>query len=1079
MNGTLAGTGTLTAATYTLNSATVNANLGAGTLTQASGASILAGTSAAATVAINAGSLALGASNRLADNAAVTVAAGATLNMNAFSDTVGTLALNGTLGGTGTLTAASYTLNGATVNANLGAGTLTQTGGTSTLNGTEAATTVNVNAGTLALGASDRLADAAAVTVATGATLNTNAFTDTVGALALNGTLAGTGTLTAATYTLNAATVNANLGAGTLVQASGTSTLSGTAGATTVNVAAGTLALGANDRLADNATVTIASGATLNLGANSDTVGLVGIAGTLNGTGTLTAAEYDLSGAVVNGNLGTGNVFQQAGTSTLNGTSGAANVMVTGGTLTLGASNRLADTAAVGVASGATLNLGANTDTVGTLTLNGTLAGTGTLTATTYTLNAAAVNANLGAGTLTQASGTSVLSGTAATTTVAVMAGTLRLGASDRIADTAMLGVASGATFDLASYNETVGTLAGSGTLSLGAGTLTSGGTNADYAFSGNVTGAGDLTKVGTGTFSLMGNEALTGRLNVNAGTLMLAGTTAGSVRVQGGTLTGASTIAGNLLLSSGTLSPGIATQPVAMIQAGSLTVTGGTTVFDFGGMASGFTADLLKVTGAATLTGGTVTTRALDPSAAYKMEQIYTVLQAGTLTGTYASGTAFTQVSNDSDLYYRLRYDLVPNGVVLEVRKTVDFTTTLGTGANGNELAVARALNGGLLTGSDAFATALNAISQLTPDQRRATLDNIGGESVADISTSVAMMGNRFNELLRQRVAVGGAGNSADPSLIAGIAGGKRGLDQVRASGQVGAEGSSFADGSKDNHAGAWVQTFGGAGRLDGSNGTASINDQSYGVAAGIDAKVAGFSIGGAFAASALDTRVEGRNATNRGTLYQGGGYVAYDDGQAYASAVGSYFSGTVTSARQVYIGTAFQGTATGTPKVTGYTAGGAAGYRLPIGGGVRFTPQVSIEATHVDRDAFTETGAGVLSLAAGKDVRNLYTATVEGRLSHLSAAPGGIIEPYAGAGVAFNFGDLSTVSANQFTGAPTGTGAFSIAGARLSPTTALINGGIEAHPNDRVTLGMGVETRLSNRERDGRLELHVRLGF
>ena len=1087
VTGTLdggAGTDTLVldgTGTGTLGSAQV-VNFENG-MKQGSGTWTLTGTTAASptSFAINAGTLAVAGGNALSDTGAITIASGATLQLNA-SETIGSL------GGAGNVTLGANTLTTGGLNASptfsgvaSGTGGLTKVGtGTLTLAGANTYTgATTVNAGTLALGTTNAIAAGSAVTVASGATLDLATYNDTVANLALAGTLNGTGTLTAATYTLNGAAVNANLGAGTLTQAGGTSTLSGTAGAATVNVAAGTLALGASNRLADNATVTIASGATLNLGANSDTVGLVGIAGTLNGTGTLTAAEYDLSGAVVNGNLGTGNVFQQAGTSTLNGTSGAANVMVTGGTLTLGASNRLADTAAVGVASGATLNLGANTDTVGSLALNGTLAGTGTLTAATYTLNAAAVNANLGTGTLVQASGTSVLSGTAATTTVAVMAGTLRLGASDRIADTAMLGVASGATFDLASYNETVGTLAGSGTLSLGAGTLTSGGTNADYAFSGNVTGAGDLTKVGSGTFSLMGNEALTGRLNVNAGTLMLAGTTAGSVRVQGGTLTGASTIAGNLLLSSGTLSPGIATQPVAMIQAGSLTVTGGTTVFDFGGMASGFTADLLKVTGAATLTGGTVTTRALDPSAAYKMEQIYTVLQAGTLTGTYASGTAFTQVSNDSDLYYRLRYDLVPNGVVLEVRKTVDFTTTLGTGATGNELAVARALNGGLLTGSDAFATALNAISQLTPDQRRATLDNIGGESVADISTSVAMMGNRFNELLRQRVAVGGAGNSADPSLIAGIAGGKRGLDQVRASGQVGAEGSSFADGSKDNHAGAWVQTFGGAGRLDGSNGTASINDQSYGVAAGIDAKVAGFSIGGAFAASALDTRVEGRNATNRGTLYQGGGYVAYDDGQVYASAVGSYFSGTVTSARQVYIGTAFQGTATGTPKVTGYTAGGAAGYRLPIGGGVRFTPQVSIEATHVDRDAFTETGAGVLSLAAGKDVRNLYTATVEGRLSHLSAAPGGIIEPYAGAGVAFNFGDLSTVSANQFTGAPTGTGAFSIAGARLSPTTALINGGIEAHPNDRVTLGMGVETRLSNRERDGRLELHVRLGF
>ena len=61
--------------------------------------------------------------------------------------------------------------------------------------------------------------------------------------------------------------------------------------------------------------------------------------------------------------------------------------------------------------------------------------------------------------------------------------------------------------------------------------------------------------------------------------------------------------------------------------------------MFDFGGMASGFTADLLKITGAATLSGGTVTTRSLDSSASYKMVQTYTVVQAGSLTGTYAAG--------------------------------------------------------------------------------------------------------------------------------------------------------------------------------------------------------------------------------------------------------------------------------------------------------------------------------------------------------------------------------------------------------------------------------------------------------
>ena len=57
---------------------------------------------------------------------------------------------------------------GGTVNANLGLGTVNQTSGTTALNGTVDALAVNVNGGTLALGASDRLDNGATVTVGAG-----------------------------------------------------------------------------------------------------------------------------------------------------------------------------------------------------------------------------------------------------------------------------------------------------------------------------------------------------------------------------------------------------------------------------------------------------------------------------------------------------------------------------------------------------------------------------------------------------------------------------------------------------------------------------------------------------------------------------------------------------------------------------------------------------------------------------------------------------------------------------------------------------------------------------------------------
>ena len=90
-----------------------------------------------------------------------------------------------------------------------------------------------------------------------------------------------------------------------------------------------------------------------------------------------------------------------------------------------------------------------------------------------------------------------------------------------------------------------------------------------------------------------------------------------------------------------------------------------------------------------------------------------------------------------------------------------------------------------------------------------------------------------------------------------------------------------------------------------------------------------------------------------------------------------------------------------------------------------------------------------------------------------------GWTIEPYVGAGAAFAFGDLNTVSTNQFTGAsdrhrrvrdPGGTAVAHDRAAKRRDR------GASGRP---VTIGLGAETRLSDRQRDGRLELHLRLGF
>jgi autotransporter-associated beta strand protein len=125
-----------------------------------------------------------------------------------------------------------------------------------------------------------------------------------------------------------------------------------------------------------------------------------------------------------------------------------------------------------------------------------------------------------------------------------VSAGTLQIGTSERLADTGLFTV-SGGTFDLQTFNETVGlvTLTSGSIIGTGASTLT----GSSYAVqSGSASailgGTGTLTKTTAGTVTLTGANTYTGTTTISAGVLNIQnsaglGTTAGSTTVNAGAL--------------------------------------------------------------------------------------------------------------------------------------------------------------------------------------------------------------------------------------------------------------------------------------------------------------------------------------------------------------------------------------------------------------------------------------------------------------------------------------------------------------------------------------------------------------
>ncbi|MEI9400681.1 autotransporter-associated beta strand repeat-containing protein [Mesorhizobium argentiipisi] len=408
-----------------------------------------------------------------------------------------------------------------------------------------------------------------------------------------------------------------NAGAGNVIVANATSTLSFNRSDTfsftgTINpdpqAAIGTIA--------QVGTGTTVLTATNKVGATKVDAGTLQVNGSLTSTGgtTINAGTLQSNGGgasittptmTMNSgsklNVGGGTVQAAGGTQTLfTGGTGGATINITGGTLlgngTLGGGGNIVNLTAGSLNTGAaTLNLGSGNDT---FLLSGlaTIAGVGvdggggsdTLQVTTTfsrTLNGAQITGfeslnKQGAATLTLTGDHSYTSGTT------ISAGTLQIGT----------GAVAGA---LATPNVT-----NNGTLAFNL--------NNNYTFNGAISGTGVVNKLGTGITTLTGINTYTGATNVNAGTLIVDGNQAGATGpttvASGATLGGIGTIGGSVTVADGaTLAPGeTGNSPGTLTINGNLALGNSNLNVDFGqaNVVGGALNDLINVGGNLTLDG-------------------------------------------------------------------------------------------------------------------------------------------------------------------------------------------------------------------------------------------------------------------------------------------------------------------------------------------------------------------------------------------------------------------------------------------------------------------------------------------
>jgi autotransporter-associated beta strand protein len=511
-----------------------------------------------------------------------------------------------------------------------GTGTTILTGANTYAGGT------TITAGTLQIGNGGTSGTLGAGGVVDNATLAFNRSDTLVVANEISGTGAvnqiGTGTtvLTGANTYTGVTTITT----GTLQIGNGGA--SGTLGAGgVVNLA--TLAFNRSDTLVVSNDISgagavnqVGNGTTILTGANSY------LGGTTITAGTLQIGNGGTTGSIVGDVLNNGTLaFNRSNALTLAGTisgTGAVNQIGNGTTILTGANSY----AGVTTIAAGTLQIG-NGGTAGTLG-TGAVVNNATLA---FNRSDALVVANdiSGAGTLMQSgAGTTALTGSNTYTgATEVLAGTLQAGAANVFGNLSAATVAAGATLDLNGFDQALGSLAGAGSVMLGAATLTAGGNDATTTFSGVISGAGGLVKAGLGTLTLTGANTYTGATTVDAGTLRVNGSIATSslTRVNAGAILGGTGIVGNTSINGGTLSPGASIGTIA-VQGNLAFSTAATYLVEVSSSA----ADRTQVSGTAKL-AGTVNAQISDAGLARR----YTILSAAGGLG----GTTFGSLNTDS----------------------------------------------------------------------------------------------------------------------------------------------------------------------------------------------------------------------------------------------------------------------------------------------------------------------------------------------------------------------------------------------------------------------------------------------
>lgn len=328
-------------------------------------------------------------------------------------------------------------------------------------------------------------------------------------------------------------------------------------------------------------------------------------------------------------------------------------------------------------------------------------------------------------------------------------------------------------------------------------------------------------------------------------------------------------------------------------------------------------------------------------------------------------SGFSFIQdTSNTQDLVVMLTG--IPAAVTIPL-----FTSNSGTIAS----EASRVLDGLSATSNDAgMVDAITSLQNMAPAKQAASLRRIAPDtSHAADSASSQTIGAGLDTISGRLDSIRGQGHvsSAADDL-------KNGKFKVAALGNL----SGLIGSDQAKNSSVWFKGFGARATQDMQDGFAGYRSRTAGGSFGADNMLENnWLVGAAFTFADTDVDMDSSRSGDRTDIktYQATFYTSHDFGNWYLDGMLAYAQQRFDSSRD----TTVTGIASSRYSGNQLSARLAAGFPIFLSDVTTFTPLVGLEWNGVTRDAYSETGAGALSLNVQKETINRVRSILGAKLS------------------------------------------------------------------------------------------------